>query len=42
MRRHQAVLLSVLAAGLVQHRLMTPHLVPDEFILQAFESLAPD
>ena len=37
-----AVLLSVLAAGLVQHRLMTPHLVPDEFIIQAFEALAPD
>ena len=37
-----AIMLSVLAAGLIQHRLMTPQLVTDDFIVKAFEALAPD
>ena len=40
--RQFAVLLSVLAAGLIHHRLMAPDLVPDDFIIKAFEALAPE
>ncbi len=37
-----AILMSVLAAGLIHHRLMAPGMITDEFVISAFEALAPD
>jgi AcrR family transcriptional regulator len=37
-----AVMLSVVAAGLIQHRIWAPEPITEDFVIRAFEALVPD